>query len=79
MSARFLTQAECEDIRRGLDAAVLNVALLAASLQVSRRLEVRVNARGRFEIRFAGERRTILTAASRSVAERFLDNFGVDA
>jgi hypothetical protein len=79
MSDGFMSAAERAEVRRSLDGAVLHVALLAASLQINRRLEMRINAVGRFEIKIAGEPSPLMTLASPSVAVRFLDHLGVDA
>lgn len=63
-------------IRQSLDGAVLNVALLAASLRTGRRLEARINSSGRYALKVAGDQRYLAKSINTRDAINFLDLYG---
>lgn len=71
-----MSPAERSEIRRALDGAVLNVALLSATLKVGRRLTLRLDGKSRYALKYAGTRHPIMTTTSVPVMVRFLDHFG---
>jgi len=66
-------------LRQSLDGAVLNVALIAASLRTGRRLQARVNNAGRYALKIAGSPHDLVKSCSAMVAVNFLDAYGVAA
>lgn len=72
-----MTPEERQTVRRALDGAVLNVALLAASLRTGRRLEARINNVGRYALKVSGDRHDLAKSLAARDAINFLDAYGV--
>jgi len=67
---------ERASLRQSLDGAVLSVALIAASLRTGRRLQARVNSRGRYALKVAGDHRYLAKSINTRDAVNFLDAYG---
>lgn len=74
-----LTPDERREIRKSLDGAMLNVAIYAASLHVGRRIIVRLDVSGHYQVKYAHANWSMLTTPSLPLVVAFLDNLGIPA